>query len=119
MKHKYHAINVPKLRQLYRTRIDSQPYKKLLQIRQQLPVYHHRDAILAKVNRQNVVVIAGETGSGKSTQIPQFMLEVWTVTFCVRNILRFGFNTIAFIPFEISLKAAFNVFDIMNEYRTH
>ena len=86
-KQKYHTINVPKLRQLYRTRIDSQPYKKLLQVRQQLPVYHHRNAILEKVRSQDVVVIAGETGSGKSTQIPQFMLEVCVVAvtemFCI------------------------------------
>ena len=85
---------MPKLRQLYRTRIDGQPYKKLLQVRQQLPVYHHRDAILEKVSRQNVVVIAGETGSGKSTQIPQFMLEVCVVAFSGRNVLRYTANTI-------------------------
>ena len=98
-KHKYHTISVPKLRQLYRTRIDSQSYKKLLQVRQQLPVYHHRDAILEKVSRQNVVVIGGETGSGKSTQIPQFMLEVCVVAVSGRNVLRYVANTISLTYF--------------------
>ena len=28
------------------------------------------------IMKDNVVVVAGETGSGKSTQIPQFILEV-------------------------------------------
>ena len=61
---------------MFKTRLETESYNRLLQSRQQLPVYHHRDAILQQVNRQNVVVIAGETGSGKSTQIPQFVLEV-------------------------------------------
>ena len=94
------------MRQLYRTRTDSQPYKKLLQVRQQLPVYHHRDAILEKVRRQNVVVIAGETGSGKSTQIPQFMLEVCVVAFSDRNVLRYAANTINLFYYRPQTKFA-------------
>ena len=31
---------------------------------------------MAAISRENVVVIAGETGSGKSTQIPHFILQV-------------------------------------------
>ncbi len=38
----------------------------------------HRDALLDTVRRYSVVVVAGETGSGKSTQIPQYLLEVRT-----------------------------------------
>ncbi len=51
-------------------------YKSLLEIRQQLPVYEYRDEILKAVGRENVLVVAGETGSGKSTQIPQYIVEV-------------------------------------------
>ncbi|MBN3325252.1 DHX29 helicase, partial [Atractosteus spatula] len=49
--------------------------KKLLRDRQQLPVFQHKDRVLEMVQRHRVVVVAGETGSGKSTQIPQFILE--------------------------------------------
>ncbi|XP_061119736.1 ATP-dependent RNA helicase DHX29 [Conger conger] len=49
--------------------------QRLLQERQQLPVFQHRHRVLEAVKRHRVVVVAGETGSGKSTQIPQFILE--------------------------------------------
>ncbi|MET0727294.1 MAG: ATP-dependent RNA helicase HrpA [Acidimicrobiales bacterium] len=41
-----------------------------------LPVAHHRDAILAAIRDNQVVVVAGETGSGKSTQLPKLCLEL-------------------------------------------
>lgn len=47
---------------------------KLLQVRQNLPIYQHKDEILQYYNDNQVMVIIGETGSGKSTQIPQFLM---------------------------------------------
>ncbi|XP_044030084.1 ATP-dependent RNA helicase DHX29 [Siniperca chuatsi] len=48
---------------------------KLQAEREQLPVFQHRHRVLEALQRHPVVVVAGETGSGKSTQIPQFLLE--------------------------------------------
>ncbi|KAL6096722.1 dhx29 [Pungitius sinensis] len=48
---------------------------KLKAQREQLPVFQHRHRVLEALRRHPVVVVAGETGSGKSTQIPQFLLE--------------------------------------------
>ncbi|KAM4634341.1 ATP-dependent RNA helicase DHX29 isoform 1-T1 [Polymixia lowei] len=48
---------------------------KLQAEREQLPVFQHRQRVLDALQRHRVVVVAGETGSGKSTQIPQFLLE--------------------------------------------
>ncbi|XP_069026019.1 ATP-dependent RNA helicase DHX29 [Embiotoca jacksoni] len=48
---------------------------KLKAEREQLPVFQHRHRVLEALQRHPVVVVAGETGSGKSTQIPQFILE--------------------------------------------
>ncbi len=54
-----------------------------LSIRQQrlvLPVYMSRREILFALEKYQVVVIMGETGSGKTTQIPQYLHEAgWTV----------------------------------------
>ncbi|GCC26723.1 ATP-dependent RNA helicase DHX29 [Chiloscyllium punctatum] len=50
-------------------------FQKLLKERQLLPVFQHRKQILETLRRHRVVVVAGETGSGKSTQIPQFLLD--------------------------------------------
>ncbi|KAH9508703.1 ATP-dependent RNA helicase dhx29 [Bulinus truncatus] len=50
-------------------------FQELLCSRQLLPVFQFRDQVLSAIEAHSVVVIAGETGSGKSTQIPQFVLE--------------------------------------------
>ena len=42
----------------------------------QLPVTHERGTILDAVREHQVVVIAGETGSGKTTQLPKMLLEL-------------------------------------------
>ncbi|MFI7540693.1 ATP-dependent RNA helicase HrpA [Actinoplanes sp. NPDC049599] len=42
----------------------------------ELPVSQRRDDILAAIRDHQVVVIAGETGSGKTTQLPKICLEL-------------------------------------------
>ncbi|CAK4664474.1 hypothetical protein AeMF1_005002 [Aphanomyces euteiches] len=42
---------------------------------QSLPVYGHRDELLALSREHQVVIVAGDTGCGKSTQIPQYLLD--------------------------------------------
>lgn len=41
----------------------------------ELPIHERREEILQTLQDHPVVVIAGETGSGKTTQIPKFLLE--------------------------------------------
>ena len=41
----------------------------------ELPITARRDEIVAAIRAHQVVVIAGETGSGKTTQIPKMCLE--------------------------------------------
>ncbi|HAD48448.1 MAG TPA: hypothetical protein DCF92_06455, partial [Idiomarina sp.] len=43
---------------------------------QQLPVAQQRDEIKSAIKNNQVVVIAGETGSGKTTQLPKMLLEL-------------------------------------------
>ena len=42
----------------------------------QLPVSARHDDLLAAINDHQVVVVAGETGSGKTTQLPKLCLEL-------------------------------------------
>lgn len=43
--------------------------------RQSLPAHQQRTAILEYISKSTVLVLSGETGCGKSTQVPQFILE--------------------------------------------
>ncbi|KAM6902347.1 3'-5' RNA helicase YTHDC2 [Xenentodon cancila] len=40
-----------------------------------LPVYEHREEIVQLIRDNSVILVMGETGSGKTTQIPQFLLD--------------------------------------------
>ncbi|XP_052579892.1 probable ATP-dependent RNA helicase DHX35 isoform X2 [Peromyscus californicus insignis] len=63
------------------TTIIYNPYAALSieQQRQKLPVFKLRNHILYLVESYQTVVIVGETGCGKSTQIPQYLAEAgWT-----------------------------------------
>ncbi|KAG0322653.1 putative ATP-dependent RNA helicase dhr2 [Dissophora globulifera] len=57
------------------TEIILQKAKDLKKHRQSLPIYTARDIIIKEVKDNACVVIVGETGSGKTTQIPQYLLE--------------------------------------------
>ncbi|WP_299980173.1 ATP-dependent RNA helicase HrpA [Desulfobacula sp.] len=39
-----------------------------------LPITHKKDEIIGAIKKNSVVIISGETGSGKTTQIPKFCL---------------------------------------------
>ncbi|KAI7540782.1 hypothetical protein KC316_g15486, partial [Hortaea werneckii] len=43
--------------------------------RKSLPVYQYRDTFLQAVNDYQILIIVGETGSGKTTQLPQYLYE--------------------------------------------
>ncbi|XP_061300479.1 LOW QUALITY PROTEIN: pre-mRNA-splicing factor ATP-dependent RNA helicase DHX16 [Pezoporus flaviventris] len=43
--------------------------------RRSLPIFPYRDELVAAIAQHQVVVIEGETGSGKTTQIPQYLHE--------------------------------------------
>lgn len=49
--------------------------KTIDQVRKSLPVYGWRDQLLEAVKEYQVLIIVGETGSGKTTQLPQYLHE--------------------------------------------
>ena len=59
----------------YTHRPFSARYFEVLNKRKQLPVYSFREDFLKMVRGNQWVILVGETGSGKTTQIPQFLLH--------------------------------------------
>ncbi|BFY97868.1 hypothetical protein BsWGS_00907 [Bradybaena similaris] len=54
-----------------------QKFQKLHKIRKDqrnLPIYQYRDRIVEMVKMHQVIVVAGDTGCGKSTQVPQYLM---------------------------------------------
>ncbi|XP_029667898.1 probable ATP-dependent RNA helicase DHX34 isoform X2 [Formica exsecta] len=49
--------------------------KKLRDTQANLPVAQYKDEIIETVKKEKVVIIAGDTGCGKSTQVPQYLYE--------------------------------------------
>lgn len=50
--------------------------KSIEETQKSLPVYQYKDQIIDAVSTHQVLIIIGETGSGKTTQIPAFILSM-------------------------------------------
>ncbi|SNX81910.1 probable DNA/RNA helicase (DEAD/H box family II) [Melanopsichium pennsylvanicum] len=59
----------------FSNRVASSSYQKMLPGRQGLPIANHRQEILDLVEDNQIFVLSGETGCGKSTQVPAYILE--------------------------------------------
>eukprot|EP01061_Rhynchopus_euleeides_P002249 TRINITY_DN1172_c0_g1_i2.p1 TRINITY_DN1172_c0_g1~~TRINITY_DN1172_c0_g1_i2.p1 ORF type:complete len:722 (+),score=314.46 TRINITY_DN1172_c0_g1_i2:196-2361(+) len=51
-------------------------YFEILAKRKKLPVWEAQNDFRELVNRYQVIILVGETGSGKTTQIPQFLVDM-------------------------------------------
>ncbi|XP_058120194.1 ATP-dependent DNA/RNA helicase DHX36 [Anopheles ziemanni] len=48
---------------------------RLNEFRRRLPAFESRTEVLDMIERHQVILVKGETGSGKTTQVPQYILE--------------------------------------------
>jgi len=53
----------------------TQRYYDILAKRKNLPAWEAREQVQMLVNEYQTIILQGETGSGKTTQVPQFLLE--------------------------------------------
>lgn len=59
----------PKLTEAQKKRLTIEETQK------SLPVYKYKEGLIAAIRDHQVLIIEGETGSGKTTQIPQYLVE--------------------------------------------
>lgn len=64
-----------RMRSMQRTWQESPEGKKMLDVRKSLPAFKEKGMLLQAIARNQVIVISGETGCGKTTQLPQYILE--------------------------------------------
>ncbi|XP_037905675.1 dosage compensation regulator [Hermetia illucens] len=62
-------------RQMREKRMHDQEYQRFLEFRQTLPIASLRNDIMTAINDNPVVIVRGNTGCGKTTQIAQYILE--------------------------------------------
>ncbi|KAH8252671.1 hypothetical protein KR032_001180, partial [Drosophila birchii] len=62
-------------RSLRERRQNDAEYRKFLEFRDKLPIAAMRSEILSAINENPVVIIRGNTGCGKTTQIAQYILD--------------------------------------------
>lgn len=53
----------------------SQKYFKILEDRRNLPAFRVKESLFSLLETDDVIILQGETGSGKTTQIPQLLLN--------------------------------------------
>uniref|UniRef100_A0A6Q2ZLN6 RNA helicase n=1 Tax=Esox lucius TaxID=8010 RepID=A0A6Q2ZLN6_ESOLU len=49
--------------------------QSIQEVRRSLPVFPYREDLLLAIQQHQILIIEGETGSGKTTQIPQYLME--------------------------------------------
>ncbi|PWY88986.1 DEAD/DEAH box helicase [Aspergillus heteromorphus CBS 117.55] len=63
------------LRESWEAKQSTKAQQEMTRKRQSLPAWNTQEAIIHAVNTHQVTIISGETGSGKSTQSVQFLLD--------------------------------------------
>ncbi|XP_078668798.1 putative ATP-dependent RNA helicase DHX34 [Branchiostoma floridae x Branchiostoma belcheri] len=96
-----------------------QKLQKLAKLRQDqasLPIHQYRDQIVEAVRQHRVVVVAGDTGCGKSTQVPQYLMSAGFTRIactqprriaCISLAKRVGYETLNEYGSEVAYQVRF------------
>jgi HrpA-like RNA helicase len=90
---------------------------KIKRDRESLPIWQYKDKIIEAVNQNQVVIVAGDTGCGKSTQVPQYLVEAGFSRIactqprriaCISLAKRVGFETLNQYGSDIAYQVRFD-----------
>lgn len=63
------TVPTDKIAKLWSSKSSSPSYREMVKSRQKLPIWNFRDQLLKVIEGNQVVIVCGETGCGKSTQV--------------------------------------------------
>ncbi len=69
------TIRPEDIKAIWASKLSTPSYQHMLTSRMTLPIWNFKDELLDAITDNQVVIICGETGCGKSTQVPAFILE--------------------------------------------
>ncbi|XP_052792364.1 probable ATP-dependent RNA helicase DHX34 [Mya arenaria] len=90
--------------------------KKVRTDQENLPIYQFKQHIIETVSQHQVIIIAGDTGCGKSTQVPQYLLQAGFTNIactqprriaCVSLSKRVGYETLNEFGTEVAFQVRF------------
>lgn len=67
--------HVEQLQEAWGAKSSTPSFQRMVKGRMNLPIWNFKDEILSTLDTHRALIICSETGSGKSTQIPSFILE--------------------------------------------
>ncbi|EWC44774.1 hypothetical protein DRE_06412 [Drechslerella stenobrocha 248] len=68
-------MTTQQLLNIWAAKMSNPTYHYMLQGRTSLPIWQYRDQLLEAIRHNQVTIVCGETGCGKSTQLPAYILE--------------------------------------------
>ncbi|KAI9811170.1 MAG: hypothetical protein M1827_005621 [Pycnora praestabilis] len=71
----HQIIDVEDLSVLWTQKSSTPSYQHMLRVRMSLPMWSFKNEVLTTIEHNQITIICGETGCGKSTQVPSFLLE--------------------------------------------
>ncbi|KAL8699627.1 MAG: hypothetical protein Q9224_001329, partial [Gallowayella concinna] len=63
------------VKSMWSAKSDTPSFRSILRQRESLPIWDFKNNILQTIQGHQIVIVCGETGCGKSTQVPSFILE--------------------------------------------
>ncbi|KAF0286786.1 putative ATP-dependent RNA helicase DHX57 [Amphibalanus amphitrite] len=69
--------DVDQLRQRFAEKVHDKAYVEFQEARSKFPAWGQRENIVNALKKNQVLIVSGMTGCGKSTQVPQFLLDHW------------------------------------------
>ncbi|KAL8672099.1 MAG: hypothetical protein Q9168_003431 [Polycauliona sp. 1 TL-2023] len=67
--------NTDEIKSIWTSKSATPSFRNMLRQRKNLPIWSFKEQILQTISGHQTVIVCGETGCGKSTQVPSFILE--------------------------------------------